>query len=222
MVITSLHHREVSTALNFDARAGSTFRSCKIRSQLATLPPRFRSVLFPDPEGRAVLERASGKLSFQAGEFSATYGGAGGPYEGVFDAVVTSFFVDTAPNVVQVSCSRAENRSFSFLPLAHFWCSMGVRFRALRRDAYVRGARMHSTLSQHCKVDLVYPSPAIYRVLKCGAPTPLAAGRNPIPPPLLVRHHFSALPPVHPRPTPPPPPRHPHRRNSTSPRSAAP
>ncbi|CAM9755380.1 unnamed protein product [Hapterophycus canaliculatus] len=57
--------------------------------------------MFPDPGGRAVLERASGRLSFQAGEFSATYGGVGGPYEGAFDAVVTSFFVDTAPNVVQ-------------------------------------------------------------------------------------------------------------------------
>ncbi|CAM9582266.1 unnamed protein product [Ectocarpus sp. 13 AM-2016] len=62
---------------------------------------RFRSVLFPDPEGRALLARASGRLSFQAGEFSETYGEVGGPYEGAFDAVVTSFFVDTAPNVVQ-------------------------------------------------------------------------------------------------------------------------
>eukprot|EP00752_Nemacystus_decipiens_P004092 g3745.t1 len=62
---------------------------------------RFRSVLFPDPAGRAVLARASGRLSFQAGEFSATYGGLGGPYDSFFDAVVTSFFVDTAPNVVQ-------------------------------------------------------------------------------------------------------------------------
>ncbi|CAN0253255.1 unnamed protein product, partial [Ectocarpus fasciculatus] len=62
---------------------------------------RFRSVLFPDPEGRALLARASGRLSFQAGEFSETYGGVGGPYEAAFDAVVTSFFVDTAPNVVQ-------------------------------------------------------------------------------------------------------------------------
>ena len=63
---------------------------------------RFRSVRFPDPAGRAVLARASGRLSFQAGEFSATYGDSGGPYDGMFDAVVTSFFVDTAPNVVQV------------------------------------------------------------------------------------------------------------------------
>jgi len=63
---------------------------------------RFRSVRFPDPAGRAVLARASGRLSFQAGEFSSTYGGVGGAYEGMFDAVVTSFFVDTAPNVVQV------------------------------------------------------------------------------------------------------------------------
>ena len=49
-----------------------------------------------------MLARASGRLSFQAGEFSATYGGSGGPYDSTFDAVVTSFFVDTAPNVVQV------------------------------------------------------------------------------------------------------------------------
>lgn len=69
----------------------------------STIPSSsFRSVLFPDPGARAVLARASGRLSFQAGEFSATYGGVGGPYEGAFDAVVTSFFVDTAPDVVQV------------------------------------------------------------------------------------------------------------------------
>lgn len=51
-----------------------------------------------------MLARAAGRLSFQAGEFSATYGLAGGPFEGAFDAIVTSFFVDTAPNVVEVSC----------------------------------------------------------------------------------------------------------------------
>lgn len=63
---------------------------------------RFRPVTFPDPAGRAVLARASGRLSFQSGEFTATYGAVGGPFEGVFDAIVTSFFVDTAPNVVEV------------------------------------------------------------------------------------------------------------------------
>lgn len=73
----------------------------------------FRSVLFPDPGARDVLARASGRLSFQAGEFSATYGGLGGPFEGAFDAVVTSFFVDTAPNVVQV---RAAGRDRTGTP----------------------------------------------------------------------------------------------------------
>ncbi|CAM9428834.1 unnamed protein product, partial [Laminaria digitata] len=62
---------------------------------------RFRPVQFPDPDGRAALARAHGRLSFQAGEFSSVYGAVGGPFEGSFDAVVTSFFVDTAPNVVQ-------------------------------------------------------------------------------------------------------------------------
>lgn len=64
---------------------------------------RFRPVLFPDPGGREVLARAMGRLSFQEGEFSATYGTVGGPFEGAFDAIVTSFFIDTAPNVVEVS-----------------------------------------------------------------------------------------------------------------------
>lgn len=80
------------------------------------LPGRFRPVQFPDPDGRAALARAYGRLSFQAGEFSATYGAVGGAFEGSFDAVVTNFFVDTAPNVVQVSfrtrnCSSVYFRS---------------------------------------------------------------------------------------------------------------
>lgn len=69
---------------------------------------RFRPVLFPDPAGRAVLALASDRLSFQVGEFSAIYGAAGGPFEGYFDAVVTSFFIDTAPNIIEVGTSNLD------------------------------------------------------------------------------------------------------------------
>lgn len=113
--------------------------------------------MFPDPDGRDLLARASGRLSFQAGEFSATYGAVGGPFEGTFDAVVTSFFVDTAPNVVEVRAgvilmgggggveeverstkSAAENRRPGY-NLTHMYCTVLVRCISIYRRGEGRG-----------------------------------------------------------------------------------
>ncbi|CAM9402287.1 unnamed protein product [Choristocarpus tenellus] len=61
---------------------------------------RFRAVRFPDTGARNLLSHASGRLSFQAGEFLSTYS-HDGAFSGTFNAVVTSFFIDTAPNIIE-------------------------------------------------------------------------------------------------------------------------
>lgn len=83
-----------------------------------------------------MLGRASGRLSFQAGEFSETYGGVGGPYEGAFDAVVTSFFVDTAPNVVQVrAAGSCAGGTAGELVLACTYARWGSRLQQQQRSS---------------------------------------------------------------------------------------
>ncbi|CAM9952703.1 unnamed protein product, partial [Phaeothamnion confervicola] len=59
---------------------------------------RFREVSFPDVDIAELLS-GPGTLSFQLGSFQQIYL-AGGMHRGAFDAVVTSFFIDTAENVV--------------------------------------------------------------------------------------------------------------------------
>lgn len=55
------------------------------------------------------------------GEFSAIYGAAGGPFESFFDAVVTSFFIDTAPNIIEVGISNPDIEKGQLMGGGHDW-----------------------------------------------------------------------------------------------------
>ena len=73
-------------------------------SNLAKREDQFRRVKIPDIHPIVALNEASqeesvDRMSMTAGDFITLYGDA--KYERVFDAIATTFFVDTAPNVIK-------------------------------------------------------------------------------------------------------------------------